>query len=47
MIGMIPALFGDDEKDAIISSVRAASIEAGYGVAKLVLLPYPITLIVF
>ncbi|XP_063540762.1 dynein axonemal heavy chain 10 [Cydia strobilella] len=34
MIGMIPALFGDDEKDAIINSVRNASADAGYGVAK-------------
>lgn len=34
MIGMIPALFGDDEKDAIINSVRNDSNEAGYGVAK-------------
>ncbi|CAB3257120.1 unnamed protein product [Arctia plantaginis] len=34
MIGMIPALFGDDEKDGIINSVRNASAEAGYGVAK-------------
>ncbi|CAH0724307.1 unnamed protein product, partial [Brenthis ino] len=34
MIGMIPALFGDDEKDAIINAVRNESQEAGYGVAK-------------
>ncbi|KAJ0174233.1 hypothetical protein K1T71_010379 [Dendrolimus kikuchii] len=34
MIGMIPALFGDDEKDAIINTVRNDSNEAGYGVAK-------------
>ncbi|VVD00171.1 unnamed protein product [Leptidea sinapis] len=34
MIGMIPALFGDDEKDAIINAVRNESIEAGFGVAK-------------
>lgn len=34
MIGMIPALFGDDEKDAIINAVRNESAEAGYGVAK-------------
>ncbi|XP_045502201.1 dynein axonemal heavy chain 10 [Colias croceus] len=34
MIGMIPALFGDDEKDAIINAVRNESSEAGYGVAK-------------
>lgn len=34
MIGMIPALFGDDEKDAIINAVRNESLEAGYGVAK-------------
>ncbi|KAM3960300.1 LOW QUALITY PROTEIN: dynein heavy chain at 89D [Aphomia sociella] len=34
MIGMIPALFGDDEKDAIINAVRNESNEAGYGVAK-------------
>lgn len=38
MIGMIPALFGDDEKDSIINSVRNASAEAGHGVAKFVLL---------
>ncbi|XP_049877279.1 dynein axonemal heavy chain 10 [Pectinophora gossypiella] len=34
MIGMIPALFGDDDKDAIINSVRNESNEAGFGVAK-------------
>ncbi|KAF9424735.1 hypothetical protein HW555_000036 [Spodoptera exigua] len=34
MIGMIPALFDDDEKDGIINTVRAASAEAGYGVGK-------------
>ncbi|XP_075981627.1 dynein heavy chain at 89D [Anticarsia gemmatalis] len=34
MIGMIPALFGDDEKDGIINAVRNDSAEAGYGVAK-------------
>nr|XP_034835442.1 dynein heavy chain 10, axonemal [Maniola hyperantus] len=34
MIGMIPALFGDDEKDAIINTVRNESQEAGYGVGK-------------
>ena len=37
MIGMIPALFGDDEKEAIINAVRNDSQEAGYGVAKYVL----------
>ncbi|XP_028177563.1 dynein heavy chain 10, axonemal, partial [Ostrinia furnacalis] len=34
MIGMIPALFGDDEKDGIINAVRNQSAEAGYGIAK-------------
>ncbi|XP_028025407.1 dynein heavy chain 10, axonemal [Bombyx mandarina] len=34
MIGMIPALFGDDEKDSIINSVRNDSSDAGYGIAK-------------
>lgn len=36
MIGIIPALFGDDEKDAIINACRNASGEAGYGVGKYV-----------
>lgn len=34
MIGMIPALFGDDEKDGIINAVRNECNEAGFGVAK-------------
>ncbi|PZC71734.1 hypothetical protein B5X24_HaOG212562 [Helicoverpa armigera] len=34
MIGMIPALFCDDEKDAIINAVRGDSTEAGYGMGK-------------
>ncbi|KAL4712607.1 hypothetical protein ACJJTC_007202 [Scirpophaga incertulas] len=34
MIGMIPALFSDEEKDGIINAVRNASAEAGYGVGK-------------
>ncbi|CAK1584360.1 unnamed protein product [Parnassius mnemosyne] len=34
MIGMIPALFGDDEKEAIINSLRNESNDAGYGVGK-------------
>ncbi|XP_068620608.1 LOW QUALITY PROTEIN: dynein axonemal heavy chain 10 [Battus philenor] len=34
MIGMIPALFGDDEKDAIINALRNESNDAGYGVGK-------------
>ncbi|KAJ2948630.1 hypothetical protein O0L34_g7885 [Tuta absoluta] len=33
-IGMIPALFGDDDKDAIINAVRNESSEAGYGMGK-------------
>lgn len=36
MIGMIPALFNDEERDAIINTVRNDSAEAGYGIAKLV-----------
>ncbi|XP_026741363.1 dynein heavy chain 10, axonemal [Trichoplusia ni] len=34
MIGIIPALFNDDEKDAIINAVRNDSVEAGHGVGK-------------
>lgn len=33
-IGMIPALFNDDEKDQITGNVRAAAREAGYGITK-------------
>lgn len=44
MIGVIPALFGDDEKDAIINACRNASGEAGYGVGKYVFI---IILVVF
>lgn len=33
-VGMIPALFTDDEKDAIINGVRGHAKEAGYGIGK-------------
>lgn len=33
-VGMIPALFTEEEKDGIVASVRSHSQEAGYGVAK-------------
>lgn len=33
-IGMIPALFSDDEKDNIISQVRNPAKAEGYGVTK-------------
>lgn len=34
MIGMIPALFSDDDKDGIIGQVRNAAKAEGYGVTK-------------
>ncbi|XP_039277456.1 dynein heavy chain 10, axonemal [Nilaparvata lugens] len=34
MIGMIPALFSDDEKDAIVGQVRAKAKEEGFSVTK-------------
>lgn len=34
MIGMVPALFNDDDKDQIIGQVRGAANAAGYGVSK-------------
>ncbi|KAK6624941.1 hypothetical protein RUM44_011805 [Polyplax serrata] len=33
-VGMIPALFTDEEKDGIINGVRSHAKEAGYGVGK-------------
>lgn len=33
-IGVIPALFSDEEKDAITGNCRAQAQEAGYGVTK-------------
>ncbi|XP_017478046.1 PREDICTED: dynein heavy chain 10, axonemal [Rhagoletis zephyria] len=33
-IGQVPALFADDEKDAVISSCRVAAEEAGYTASK-------------
>lgn len=35
-IGMVPALFNDEEKDAITGNCRAAAKEAGFGITKLV-----------
>ncbi|XP_045466201.1 dynein axonemal heavy chain 10 [Harmonia axyridis] len=34
MIGIVPSLFTDDDKDAIIGNCRSAATKAGYGVAK-------------
>nr|CAD7416498.1 unnamed protein product [Timema poppensis] len=34
MIGMIPALFSEDEKDQIVGQVRSAAVQAGYQVTK-------------
>lgn len=34
MVGMVPALFTDDEKEGIINEVRNNSINDGYGTAK-------------
>ncbi|XP_015836813.2 dynein axonemal heavy chain 10 [Tribolium castaneum] len=34
MIGIVPALFTDDEKEQIISQLRTAAKNAGYGIAK-------------
>lgn len=34
MIGIVPALFTDDEKEQIINQLRSASQNAGYGIAK-------------
>jgi dynein heavy chain, axonemal len=33
-IGMVPALFTEDEKDTIIGNCRNAAKEAGYSVSK-------------
>lgn len=33
-IGMVPAMFTDDEKDTIIGNCRNAAKEAGYSVSK-------------
>lgn len=33
-IGIIPALFSDDEKENIMSSVRPYALESGFGVTK-------------
>lgn len=37
MIGVVPALFTDEEKDSVINSCRKHAKEAGYGVTKSVL----------
>lgn len=34
MIGYVPALFTDDDKEQIVGQCRSAAIKAGYGVAK-------------
>lgn len=34
MVGMVPALFTEEEKDAIVNDVRGDANNAGYGVAK-------------
>lgn len=34
MVGMVPALFTDEEKDGIIGQVRNAAIAEGYGITK-------------
>lgn len=34
MVGMVPALFTDEEKEGIINGVRSNSINDGYGTAK-------------
>lgn len=36
MIGVVPALFSDDEKELVINSCRKQAKDAGYGVTKLV-----------
>lgn len=33
-VGQVPALFADDEKDAIVTSCRTAAEEAGYSASK-------------
>jgi len=33
-VGMVPALFTDDEKDTIIGNCRDAAKDAGYSVAN-------------
>lgn len=34
MVGMVPALFTEEEKDGIVNEVRTSASNAGYGVAK-------------
>lgn len=34
MIGMVPALFTEEEKDEIANNVRTFSVEAGYGITR-------------
>lgn len=36
MTGVVPSLFTDEEKDAIVSSCRNAAKQAGFGITKLV-----------
>lgn len=34
MVGMVPALFTEEEKDGIVNDIRQNSIKAGFGNAK-------------
>ena len=34
MIGVVPALFTDEEKDSVIGTCRKAAKQAGYGITK-------------
>lgn len=36
MTGVVPSLFTDDEKEAVVSACRNPAKEAGYGITKLV-----------
>ena len=38
MTGVVPSLFTEEEKEAVVSACRNASKEAGYGITKSVLL---------
>jgi len=34
MVGMVPALFTEEEKDGIVNEVRSVASNAGYGITK-------------
>lgn len=46
-IGIIPALFSDDEKETIMSSVRPYALESGFGVTKWVHPPSTLWIFLF